>query len=113
MFGSPNITTNSRGVPYLRTTSVTVGSEAVDFSLGFRRVNPGYFTVSIANPIPDGTTETLPITLSIGGQTKNLTFFGGSSVTVADLAGTGVIEVFYGPLSGVVQLVSPLAPATT
>ena len=112
MFGFPNITTNSRGVPYFRTTSVSVGTESVDFGLGFRRINPGYFTINIVDPIPEGTTGTLPITLTVGGQTKTLTFFGGASVTVADLVGTGVIEVFYDPFSGAIQLVSPLAPAT-
>lgn len=108
MFGFPNITTNSRGVPYLRTTNVTVGTDAVDFSLGFRRISPGYFTVSIVNPIPDGTTGTLPVTLTLGGQTKTLTFFGGESVTAADIVGTGNIEVFYDPITGAIQLMSPL-----
>ena len=30
-----NITTNANGVPYLTTNGVTVGTDAVDFTLGF------------------------------------------------------------------------------
>ena len=108
MFGGPFITTNTRGVPYYRTTNVTVGTDAVEFSLGFRRVNPGYFTVSIVNPIPDGTTGTLPVRLSVGGQSKPLTSFGGAAVTAADLEGTGAIEVLYDPFTGALQLRSPI-----
>ena len=103
------MSTNSRGIPYLRTTNVTVGTDTVNFSLGFRRIFPGYFTVSIVNQIPTGTTATLPITLTIGGQTKPLINFAGEAVTVADLDGTGAILVFYDPISGNVQLMSPTA----
>ena len=108
MFGGPFITTNTRGVPYYRTTSVTVGTDAVEFSLGFRRINPGYFTVNISSPIPDGTTGTLPVRLSVGGQSKPLTTFGGTAITAADLTGTGAIEVLYDPFTGTLQLMSPI-----
>lgn len=104
----PNITTNTRGIPYFRTTNVTVGTDSVEFSLGFKRVNPGYFTVSIVNPIPEGTTGTLPIKISVGGQSKPLTNFGGEAVTAADLAGTGALQVLYDPFTGALQLMSPI-----
>ena len=62
MFGCVNITTNASGIPYLRTNGVTVGSEAVDFSLGFRRIPAvGYLTVNVSEAIPEGTTGTLPV----------------------------------------------------
>jgi len=108
MFGFPNVTTNTRGIPYLRTTNVTVGSESVDLSLGFRRIYPGHFTVALVTPIPEGTTGTLPVRLTIGGQTKELVIFGGEAVTAADLVGTGLLDVFYDPFTGVVQLMSPV-----
>lgn len=108
MFGCPFITTNTRGIPYYRTTNVAVGTDAVEFSLGLRRINPGYFTVSIVSPIPEGTTGTLPVRLSAGGQSKPLTTFGGASVTAADLVGTGAIEVLYDPFTGALQLMSPI-----
>lgn len=114
MFGCVNITTNVNGVPYLRTNSVTVGTDTVDFALGFRRIPAvGYLTVNIADAIPTGTTGTLPVRLTLNGNTRNLTFFGGANVTAADLAGTGILTVFYDFFNGALQLVSPLAPATT
>jgi hypothetical protein len=111
MFGCVNVTTNVNGVPYLRTSQVTVGPEAVDFALGFRRIPAvGYLTVNIADAIPADATGTLPVRFTLNGSTRALTFFGGTSVTAADLAGTGVITLFYDWYSGTLQLVSPLAP---
>ena len=113
MFGCVSITTNVSGTPYLRTNSVTVGTDAVDFALGFRRIPPvGYLTVNIADAIPTDATGTLPVRFTLNGNTRALTFFGGASVTAADLAGTGIITIFYDWYNGILQLVSPLAPAT-
>lgn len=98
-------------MPYFRTNGVTVGTDAVDFSLGFRRIPAvGYFTVNIADAIPDGATGTLPVRFTLNGSTRNLTFFGGTNVTAADLTGTGIVTIFYDWYNGIVQLVSPLAP---
>jgi len=113
MFGCVDVTTNIDGVPFLRTNNVIVGDETVDFAIGFRRIPPvGYFTVNIANAIPTGTTGTLPVRLTLRGTSRNLTYFGGTNVTVADLTGTGVITVFYDWYNGTLQLMSQLAPAT-
>ena len=104
-----NVTTNVSGVPYLRTNSVTVGSDSVDFALGFRRIPPvGYLTVNIADAIPEGTTGTLPVRLTLNGQTRALTTFGGVAVTAADLTGTGIIQVFYDWYNGILQVTSPI-----
>ena len=108
MFGCMNITTNTNGIPYLRTSGVTVGTETVDFALGFRRIPPvGYLTVNIADVIPTGTTGTLPVRFTLNGNPRNLTFFGGDNVTAADLTGTGVITIFFDWYSGTLQLISP------
>ena len=113
MFGCGNINTNSDGIPYLRTNGVTVGSDAVDFTLGFRRIPPiGYLTVNIADAIPTGTTGTLPVRITLNGNTRNLTFFCGTNVTAEALTGVGVITIFFDWYSGLLQIVSPLAPAT-
>ena len=105
--GCFNVTTNVNGVPYIATTNVTVGTDAVDFALGFHRLQPvGYFTVRIANAIPTGTTATLPITLTMNGTTRNLTTFNGTQVTVADITGTGVLLVFNDRFNGILQLMS-------
>jgi len=112
MFGCVNVTTNVNGIPVLRTSSVTVGTDTVDLALGFRRIpQMGYLTINIADAIPTGTTGTLPVRFTLNGSTRNLTFFGGTNVTAADLEGVGVITVFYDFFSGLLQLTSPLAPA--
>jgi hypothetical protein len=104
-----NITTNTRGTDYLPTVNVTVTDTAVDFALGFRRIPPiGYLTVRVTTAIPDGTTGTLPITLSLNGTSRPLTYFNGDPVTAADIVGTGIIEVFNDRYSNILQLMSPL-----
>lgn len=105
--GCVNVTTNANGVPYLTTTNVTVGDAAVDFALGFRRIQPvGYFTVRVANTIPTGTTTTLPVTLTLNGTSRALTLFDGTPVTVADVTGTGALLVFNDRFNGILQLMS-------
>ena len=107
MFGY-NVTTNVNGVPYLRTTGVSVTAESVDFTLGFRRIPPvGYLTINVADAIPTGTTGTLPVRLTLNGTTRNLTYFGGTNVTAADLTGAGVLTVFYDWYNGYLQLITP------
>ena len=111
MFGCMNVTSNVNGIPYLRTTGVTVGTDTVDFSLGFRRIPPvGYLTINVADAIPEGTTATLPIRFTLNGNTRNVTFYGGANVTVADLEGTGILTVFHDWYSGILQVIS-LSPA--
>lgn len=108
MFGCINVTSNVSGIPYLRTSGVSVSADAVDFSLGFRRIPPvGYLTINIADVIPTGTTGTLPVRLTLNGSTRNLTYFAGDNVTAADLTGTGIITVFMDWYSGILQLISP------
>lgn len=105
-----NLPTNINGIPYLQTTNTTVGATTVDLALGsYRRPLPpaGYFTVRIAQAIPTGTTDTLPVTLTRNGTTRALTLFDGTPVTVADLiGGTGVFTVFNDAENGVLQLMS-------
>ena len=103
------VTTNTRGIPYLPTTGVTVGSASVDFSLGFRSIpKVGYLTFRITDAIPTGTTGTLPVRFTLNGQTRALTSFGGVAVTAADLTGAGVVTVFYDWFNGILQTVSPI-----
>ena len=102
--GQYNVTTNVNGIPYLSTTNVTVTDEAVNLVLGFRRIQPvGYFTVRLTSAIPTGTTDTLPIQLTLNGTSRPLTFFDGTPVTVADITGTGVLMVFNDRFNGILQ----------
>lgn len=90
-----NITINAGGQPLLQSTAVTVGTETVDIALGFRRIQPmGYFTVSLSDLIPTGTTGTLPITLTLNGTTRNLTLPNGVAATASDLEGVSVFLVY-------------------
>ena len=108
--GRYNITTNVTGVPYLSTTNVTVTDTAVDFALGFRRIPPvGYITVRIQNAVPEGTTGTLPVTITLNGTSRALTFFDGTPVTAADITGTGVITIFNDRFNGILQITSVIA----
>lgn len=110
---SPTPTVNG-GVPYLNVTNVTVGTQSVDLALGFRNIRPvGLMLVRIVTAIPAGTTTTLPVTLTMNGNTRQLTFFNGTEVTVADLTGTGVLLVLNDKFNGILQLLSTPAPATT
>ena len=108
--GCFNVTTNVNGVPYLSTNHVTVTDTAVDFALGFHRIPPvGYFTVRIQDAIPEGTTGTLPVNITLNGTSRALTFFNGTPVTAADLTGTGIITVFNDRFNGILQITSSVA----
>ena len=108
--GCFNVTTNVNGVPYISTTNVTVTDDAVNFTLGFRRIQPvGYFTIRIADAIPTDTTGTLPVNITLNGTTRALTFFNGTPVTAADIIGTGVLLVFNDRFNGILQLMNPTA----
>lgn len=110
MFGCVNVTTNASGIPYLRVNDVTVGTEYVDLSVGFRRIPAiGYMTINMSEAIPTGTTGTLPIRVKLNGNTRDLVSFDGTAVTAADLTGTGVFTVFYDWYSGTLQLISAIA----
>ena len=105
--GCFNITTNAGGIPYLSVSNVTVGTDAVDLALGFRRISPvGYLTIRLATAIPADATTTLPVTLTLNGTTRNLTLYDGTQATVADLIGGGVFAVFNDRFNGVLQLTS-------
>ena len=102
-----NVTTNAGGISYLTTTSVNVGTESINFGLGWRRIQPvGYLTIRIANPIPSGATTTLPITLTLNGVTRNLTLPNNVPVTAADLEDVSVILVFNDKFNGLLTLMS-------
>jgi hypothetical protein len=104
----------NRNIPYLEVFNITVNQDTVDLAAGRRVVpNPGMFFVRIPQSIPTGTTETLPVRLSLNGKARNITFFNGTNVTVADLTGTGVIQVFNDVENNILQLLSTPTPATT
>jgi hypothetical protein len=102
-----NITINAGGQPYIANTQVTVGTEAVNIALGWRRIQPiGYFTIRMENAIPADATTTLPITLTLNGVTRPLTLPNGTEVTVADILATNVMLIFNDKFNGILTLMS-------
>lgn len=102
-----SVTTNAGGIPYISSTNVTVGTETVDIALGFRRLQPlGYFTVRMGTQIPDGTTGTLPVTLTLNGTTRSLTLPNGTPVTAGDLENVAAFLVLNDRFNGLLLLMS-------
>ena len=102
-----NITINAGGQPYITNTQVTVGTEAVNIALGWRRIQPiGYLTIRMENQIPADATTTLPITLTLNGTTRPLTFPNGTEVTVADILGANVLLIFNDKFNNLLTLMS-------
>ena len=101
------VATNAGGIPYIVSTNTTVGTETVDIAMGFRRIQPvGYLTVIISDVVPTGTTATLPITLTMNGTTRALTFANGTPVTAAALINVSNILVFNDRSKGLLTLMS-------
>ncbi len=102
-----NITTNAGGIPFISSTTTTIGTESVDIALGFRRIQPlGYFTVRISDVIPADATAALPVTLTLNGTSRALTLPNGTPVTAAELLATSVILVFNDRFNGLLTLMS-------
>ena len=96
---------NIGGIPRVESTGVVVGTESVVFS--FRSLNyprrpfNGIVLVRLNQPIPAGTTATLPIVFN----SQAVTTYDGEPLTVADVAGTGVYLFYYDSASGTLQLI--------
>lgn len=91
----PAFITVNGGIPTLSSNLVSVGTTAVSFDFtnhrNVGRPYRGLVIVRLAQEIPAGTTDTLPIQFtSGGGNIQAVTTFGGTAVTVADIPGTGV-----------------------
>ena len=101
------IATKAGGIPYFSSTNTTIGTDNINISLGVRRIpDAGYLTVFINDVIPDTTTTTLPITLTLNGITKALILPNGTPVTAAELIGVNVIELFNSRPKGILVLMS-------
>lgn len=101
------LATNAGGIPYIVSTNTTVGTETVDIALGFRKIQPvGYLTIIIDTVIPADVTTTLPVTLTMNGTTRNLTFPNGTPVTAAAILNVSNILVFNDRTRGLLTLMS-------
>ena len=90
---------NRRGSAAVASTDVKVNSENVVFSFrnhAFLNANyKGTVFVNLRQQIPTGTTITLPIIFETNGATQQVTKFNGQPLTVADIAGTGVYQLWF------------------
>lgn len=104
---------NRGGSLLLPTSAIAVSASAITFSLPpFRAAGPfGTLFINITQPLPDGTTATLPIIFSANGSTQAATKYGGEALTAADLQGTGVYQFFYNRADNTLQLLG-VVPAT-
>lgn len=105
------INVNQSGIPALRSLSVTVGTNDVRFDFNNHRNvgRPfrGLLIINLAQIIPTGTTNTLPIVFtSGGGNVVNLTTFNGDPVTVANITGTGIYLAWYESQTDSLQLLT-------
>lgn len=98
---------NIDGIPTIQSTGVTVGTDSVDFTFNpdtGRNPFRGLLLINLINPIPAGTTTTLPIRFTQAGLSQNVTIPGGN-LTVADVAGTGVYLVYYDRNTDTLQVI--------
>lgn len=105
------INVNQTGIPALRSLSVSVGTNDVRFDFNNHRNvgNPfrGLIIFNLAQAIPTGTTETLPIVFtSGGGSVAELTTLNGDPVTVANITGTGIYLAWYESQTDSLQLLT-------
>lgn len=105
------INVNQTGIPALRSLSVTVGTTDVRFDFNnhrnIGRPFRGLLIINLAQLIPTGTTDTLPIVFtSDGGSAAELTTFNGDPVTVADIPGTGIFICWYESQTDSLQLLT-------
>ena len=105
------INVNVGGIPAIRSLSVNVGTNDVKIAFNNHRNvgRPfrGLLIVNLAQAIPAGTTDTLPIVFtSDGGNDINLTTYNGENVTVADITGTGIYLCWFESQTGTLQLVT-------
>lgn len=105
------INVNQTGIPTLKSLSVTVSTTSVAFDFNNHRNvgRPfrGLLIVNLAQAIPTGTTDTLPIVFtSGGGNPQPVTGKNGEAITVADIEGTGVYLMWYESQTNTLQLIA-------
>jgi hypothetical protein len=100
---------NINGISTLDSTNVSVSTTAVTFTLRPHAgmVPPrGLLLVRLNEAIPEGTTTTLPIQLSLEGVASTVTTFGGVDWTVEDFKGTGIYLLYYNRNLGILQVLT-------
>ena len=105
------INVNQNGITTISSNSVSVSTTAVSFDFNnhrnIGRAYRGLLIVRLAQAIPTGTTDTLPIQFtSDGGNAQPVVTFNGEAVTVADIPGTGVYLFWYESQTNTLQILT-------
>lgn len=106
------INVNVNGIPTLSSLSVNVSTTQVAYDFNNHRNvgSPfrGILIVRLVQPIPTGTTPTLPIVFTSGGggNAQPLVGYNGEPITVADIAGTGIYLVWWESATNTLQLLT-------
>ena len=99
ILGYPFSWVNRRGSAAIGSTGVKVNADNVVFTFkNHAFVNANYrgtIFVNLLQAIPTGTTGTLPILFETNGTTQAVTKLNGAALTVADVAGTGVYQLWF------------------
>lgn len=101
---------NRNGSAAIASTSVKVNTSDVVFTFkNHAFVNANYrgtIFVNLRQAIPTGTTGTLPILFETNGATQAVTKFNGEALTVADVPGTGVVQLWFERDTNTLQLMT-------
>lgn len=96
----------------IRSLSVNVTAENVQFVFRSQPNTPrpyfGGLYADLAQAIPTGTTDTLPIIFtSEGGNPTAVVGINNEPITVAEITGTGIYHLFYDQRNNRLQLLAP------
>lgn len=101
---------NRHGSAAIGSTGVNVNADNVTFTFknhAFLNANyRGTVFVNLMQSIPTGTTGTLPVVFETNGATQAVTKFNGAPLTVADVAGTGVYQLWFERDTNTLQLMT-------
>ena len=101
---------NRNGSAAIASTSVKVNTSDVVFTFkNHAFVNANYrgtIFVNLRQAIPTGTTGTLPILFETNGATQAVSKFNGAPLTVADVPGTGVVQLWFERDTNTLQLMT-------
>ena len=101
---------NRNGSAAIASTGVVVNTANVVFTFkNHAFLNASYrgtIFVNLMQAIPTGTTGTLPILFETNGATQAVTKFNGAPLTVADVPGTGVVQLWFERDTNTLQLMT-------
>ena len=108
IWNNPFVWVNRRGSAAIASTGVAVNTANVVFTFkNHAFVNANYrgtIFVNLRQAIPTGTTGTLPILFETDGVTQAVTKCNGDAVTVGDVPGTGVVQLWFERDTSALQL---------